>query len=52
MDDCVRARREIDLHWRASKGCRHIVQIKDVYANIVTDDNRKKSHKLFLVTEL
>ena len=26
------SRREIELHWRAS-GCRHIVNIKDVYEN-------------------
>ena len=32
LKDNVKARREIDLHWRAS-GCRHIVNIKDVYDN-------------------
>ncbi|XP_065349747.1 MAP kinase-activated protein kinase 2 [Cloeon dipterum] len=32
LHDCVKARREVDLHWRAS-GCRHIVNIIDVYEN-------------------
>merc|ERR1739838_194724 len=32
LKDNVKSRREIDLHWRAS-GCRHIVNIKDVYDN-------------------
>eukprot|EP00095_Tigriopus_kingsejongensis_P002128 maker-scaffold1768_size28640-snap-gene-0.5 protein:Tk02128 transcript:maker-scaffold1768_size28640-snap-gene-0.5-mRNA-1 annotation:"camp-dependent protein kinase catalytic" len=32
LKDNSKARREIDLHWKASK-CRHIVQIKDVYEN-------------------
>jgi len=32
LKDNVKARREIDLHWRAS-GCKHIVNIKDVYDN-------------------
>jgi mitogen-activated protein kinase-activated protein kinase 2 len=30
--DSIKARREVDLHWRAS-GCRHIVNIIDVYEN-------------------
>ncbi|XP_076641148.1 MAP kinase-activated protein kinase 2-like isoform X2 [Halictus rubicundus] len=30
--DCLKARREVELHWRASN-CRHIVQVKDVYEN-------------------
>lgn len=30
--DCVKARREVELHWRASN-CKHIVQVKDVYEN-------------------
>lgn len=30
--DNPKARREVDLHWRAS-GCRHIVNIIDVYEN-------------------
>jgi len=30
--DCQKARREIDLHWRAS-GCINIVNIIDVYEN-------------------
>ncbi|KAJ8949124.1 hypothetical protein NQ318_012872, partial [Aromia moschata] len=30
--DSVKARREVDLHWRAS-GCRHIVNVIDVYEN-------------------
>ncbi|XP_059468643.1 MAP kinase-activated protein kinase 2 [Neocloeon triangulifer] len=32
LHDCVKARREVDLHWRAS-GCRHIVNIINVYEN-------------------
>lgn len=32
LHDNVKARREVDLHWRAS-GCRHIVNIIDVYEN-------------------
>eukprot|EP00094_Tigriopus_californicus_P002469 TCALIF_02386-PA protein Name:"Similar to MAPk-Ak2 MAP kinase-activated protein kinase 2 (Drosophila melanogaster)" AED:0.02 eAED:0.02 QI:25/1/1/1/0.83/0.71/7/370/350 len=32
LKDNSKARREIDLHWRASN-CKHIVQIKDVYEN-------------------
>lgn len=32
LHDCTKARREVDLHWRAS-GCRHIVNIIDVYEN-------------------
>nr|CAD7406714.1 unnamed protein product [Timema cristinae]CAD7430758.1 unnamed protein product [Timema monikensis] len=32
LHDCTKARREVDLHWRAS-GCRHIVNIVDVYEN-------------------
>lgn len=31
--DCQKARREIDLHWRAS-GCINIVNIIDVYENL------------------
>merc|ERR1712130_705037 len=38
LDDNVKSRREIDLHWRAS-GCKHIVNIKDVYEN--TQKNKK-----------
>ncbi|XP_057320057.1 MAP kinase-activated protein kinase 2 [Microplitis mediator] len=30
--DCMKARREVELHWRASN-CKHIVQVKDVYEN-------------------
>lgn len=30
--DNEKARREVDLHWRAS-GCKHIVNIIDVYEN-------------------
>ncbi|KAJ8301702.1 hypothetical protein KUTeg_020689 [Tegillarca granosa] len=33
LRDVPKARREVDLHWRAS-GCRHIVKILDVYENI------------------
>jgi len=32
LKDNVKSRREIDLHWRAS-GCKHIVNIKDVFDN-------------------
>lgn len=32
LHDNAKARREVDLHWRAS-GCRHIVNIIDVYEN-------------------
>jgi len=34
--DCNKARREIDLHWRAS-GCINIVNIIDVYENMYMD---------------
>lgn len=32
LADSVKARREVNLHWRAS-GCRHIVNVIDVYEN-------------------
>jgi len=32
LKDNVKSRREIDLHWRSS-GCKHIVNIRDVYEN-------------------
>ena len=32
LKDNVKSRREIDLHWKAS-GCKHIVNIKDVFDN-------------------
>lgn len=32
LHDNPKARREVDLHWQAS-GCRHIVNIVDVYEN-------------------
>ncbi|KAM3955686.1 LOW QUALITY PROTEIN: MAP kinase-activated protein kinase 2 [Aphomia sociella] len=32
LHDSAKARREVELHWRAS-GCRHIVEIIDVYDN-------------------
>lgn len=32
LHDNVKARREVDMHWQAS-GCRHIVNIVDVYEN-------------------
>jgi len=38
LKDNVKSRREVDLHWRAS-GCKHIVNIKDVYEN--THNNQK-----------
>ena len=34
LRDCFKARREVELHWKASI-CNHIVQIKDVYENVV-----------------
>lgn len=34
--DCHKAKREIDLHWRAS-GCVNIVNIIDVYENEYMD---------------
>jgi mitogen-activated protein kinase-activated protein kinase 2 len=42
LKDNAKARREIDLHWRAS-GCRHIVNIVDVY------ENTYNGHKCLLV---
>ena len=33
LKDNAKSRREVDLHWRAS-GCKHIVNIRDVYENI------------------
>lgn len=36
--DSVKARREVNLHWRAS-GCRHIVNIIDVYENKYNNNN-------------
>lgn len=32
LHDNLKARREVDMHWQAS-GCRHIVNIVDVYEN-------------------
>jgi len=32
LKDNVKSRREVELHWRAS-GCKHIVNIRDVYEN-------------------
>lgn len=42
LNDNSKARREVDLHWRAS-GCRHIVQIVAVYENTYGE------HKCLLV---
>lgn len=42
LKDNVKSRREIDLHWRAS-GCKHIVNIRDVY------ENTYNGHKCLLV---
>lgn len=36
LTDSVKARREVDLHYRAA-GCKHIVRITDVYENIFLD---------------
>jgi len=33
LRDVPKARREVDLHWRAS-GCSYIVKIIDVYENV------------------
>ncbi|XP_072267915.1 MAP kinase-activated protein kinase 2 [Pyxicephalus adspersus] len=33
LQDCPKARREVELHWRASQ-CSHIVKIIDVYENL------------------
>uniref|UniRef100_A0A8C7TF77 non-specific serine/threonine protein kinase n=1 Tax=Oncorhynchus mykiss TaxID=8022 RepID=A0A8C7TF77_ONCMY len=33
LQDCAKARREVELHWRASP-CSHIVRIMDVYENL------------------
>lgn len=33
LQDCAKARREVELHWRASP-CDHIVRIIDVYENL------------------
>ncbi|KAI1890537.1 hypothetical protein AGOR_G00154710 [Albula goreensis] len=33
LQDCPKARREVELHWRASP-CAHIVRIVDVYENL------------------
>lgn len=33
LQDCAKARREVELHWRASQ-CGHIVKIIDVYENL------------------
>ncbi len=35
LRDTAKARREIDLQWRACQGCQFIVQIKDVYENVI-----------------
>ena len=33
LQDCAKARREVELHWRASP-CSNIVRIIDVYENL------------------
>lgn len=43
LRDSVKAKREIDLHWRACQGCPYIVQIVDVYENSIN------SQKVLLV---
>ena len=45
LKDNVKSRREVDLHWRAS-GCKHIVNIRDVYEN-----NHKGQKCLMVVME-
>jgi len=42
LKDNVKSRREVDLHWRAS-GCKHIVNIRDVY------ENTQKGQKCLMV---
>lgn len=37
LRDSPKARREIDLHWRACQGCQYIVQIVDVYENTINN---------------
>jgi mitogen-activated protein kinase-activated protein kinase 2 len=37
LRDSVKAKREIDLQWRACQGCPYIVQIKDVYENVINN---------------
>ena len=34
LRDNAKARREVELHWRSSVGCKYIVQIIDVYENV------------------
>ncbi len=43
LRDSIKAKREIDLHWRACQGCPYIVQIVDVYENTIN------SQKVLLV---
>jgi len=45
LRDNVKARREVELHWRAS-GCKHIVCIRDVYQN-----NYKGQSSLLVIME-
>ena len=45
--DEANARREIDLHYRASQNCPYIVKIEDVYENTFEDKN-----SLLIVMEL
>lgn len=42
LRDSTKARREVELHWRAS-GCKHIVNVIDVY------ENSYGGHKCILV---
>jgi hypothetical protein len=43
LKESNKAKREIDLQWRACQGCPNIVQIKDVY------ENQINTQKVFLV---
>lgn len=43
LRDSQKARREIDLQWRACQGCKYIVQIIDVYENVINNQ------KVFLI---
>ncbi|RLV82425.1 hypothetical protein DV515_00016661 [Chloebia gouldiae] len=41
LQDCPKARREVELHWRASQ-CAHIVRIMDVYENLYQGRNGER----------
>ena len=37
LRDNTKSRREVELHWRASR-CKHIVPVIDVYENVIKSD--------------